>query len=50
MSYPMALIERRFNVRLQKMPRGEFLAEEGLCILAAYINHINHMIRYIKEV
>lgn len=50
MSYPMALIERRFNVRLQKMPRGEFLAEEGLCIFAAYINHINHMIRYIKEV
>lgn len=26
----MAVMERRFKVRLQKMPRGEFLAEEGL--------------------
>jgi len=30
MSYPMALIDRRFNVRVQNIPRGEFLDEEGL--------------------
>lgn len=32
MSYPMALIDRRFNVRLQNMPRGEYLDEKGPCI------------------
>ncbi|KAJ1418719.1 hypothetical protein SESBI_15654 [Sesbania bispinosa] len=26
----MALIDRRFNVRLQNIPRREFLDEEGL--------------------
>lgn len=32
MSYPMALIDLRFNVRVQNIPRGEFLDEEGLCM------------------
>jgi len=30
MSYPMALMDRRFNVRLQNIPRGDSLDEEGL--------------------
>ena len=29
----MALIDRRFKVRLQNIPRGECLDEEGLCML-----------------
>ena len=56
MSYPMALMDRRFNVRLQNIPRGEFLDEEGLYtwtqtndILFQNMNPLLSQIQTVKE-
>lgn len=48
MSYPIALIDRRFNVRLQNIPCGEFL-DEGLCKLT-FVSGENKVLMFVYQI